>query len=87
MSMTLKPEQEQVIQNLLATGKFNNADEIIDTALHLLAENYSYQQWTQEVRELITEAHTASQHTPPIDGETFVASLLERFEQAPKNQK
>ena len=85
--MTLKPEQEQVIQDLLATGKFNNADEIIDTALQLLAENYSYQQWTQEVRELITEAYTASQHTPPIDGETFVASLLERFEQAPKNQK
>lgn len=87
MSMTLKPEQEQVIQDLLATGKFSNTDEIIETALDLLAENYSYQQWTQEVRELITEAHTASQPTPPIDGETFVASLLKRFEQAPKNQK
>lgn len=87
MSMTLKPEQEQVIQDLLATGKFNNADEIIETALHLLAENYSYQQWTQEVRLLITEAHEASKHTPPIDGETFVASLLERFQQGSKNQK
>jgi len=29
MSMTLKPEQEQVIQDLLATGKFSNTDEII----------------------------------------------------------
>ena len=87
MSITLTSEQEKVIQGLLATGKFNNAEEIIETALHLLAESYSYQQWTQEVRELITEAREASKHTPPIDGETFVASLLQRFEQAPKEQK
>lgn len=84
MSITLTSRQEKIIQGLLSTGKFHSQEEIIETALNLLAEN---QQRTQEIRELITEAHEASKHTPPIDGETFIASLLERFQQAPENQK
>ncbi|MFN6561144.1 MAG: type II toxin-antitoxin system ParD family antitoxin [Nostoc sp. ChiSLP01] len=37
MSITFSPEQEQIIQVLLATGKFNSVDEVIQTALRLLA--------------------------------------------------
>ncbi|WP_375471206.1 type II toxin-antitoxin system ParD family antitoxin [uncultured Nostoc sp.] len=37
MSITFSPEQEPIIQVLLATGQFKNVDEVIQTALRLLA--------------------------------------------------
>jgi len=88
MNITLKPEQEKIVQTLLASGKFHSVEEVIQTALHLLEENYhEYQQWLEEVRVKVDEAVEASKHTPPIDGETFVAQLLERFQQAREGQK
>jgi antitoxin ParD1/3/4 len=88
MNITLKPEQEKTVQALLATGKFNSADEVIQAALHLLEEDYrGYQQWLEEVRAKIDEATEASKHTPPIDGETYVTQLLKRFQQAREAQK
>ncbi len=83
MSITLTLEQEKLIQGLLGSGRFRNAQEVIQAALHLLeAENRSHQAWLEQTRAKIDEAVEASKHTPPIDGETFVASLLERFQQA-----
>ncbi|MGL4619118.1 ribbon-helix-helix domain-containing protein [Chroococcidiopsis sp.] len=88
MNITLKAEQEKIVQVLLATGEFNNPDEVIQAALRLLEENYrEYQQWLEEVRVKIDEATEASKHTPPIDGETYVAELLKRFQQAREAQK
>ncbi|OKH41989.1 hypothetical protein NIES2101_33440 [Calothrix sp. HK-06] len=40
MSITLTPEQEGMIQVLLETGKFNNIDEVIETALRVLVEEH-----------------------------------------------
>ncbi|WP_242064972.1 type II toxin-antitoxin system ParD family antitoxin [Nostoc sp. FACHB-133] len=37
MSITFSPEQEQLIQILLSTGRFNSVDEVIQSALRLLA--------------------------------------------------
>lgn len=88
MNITLKPEQEKIVQVLLATGEFNSPDEVIQAALRLLEEDYrEYQQWLEEVRVKIDEATEASKHTPPIDGETYVAELLKRFQQAREAQK
>ncbi|MBE9017343.1 type II toxin-antitoxin system ParD family antitoxin [Chroococcidiopsis sp. CCALA 051] len=88
MNITLKPEQEKTVQTLLASGKFHSVEEVIQAALHLLEEDYrGYQQWLEEVRVKIDEATEASKHTPPIDGETYVAQLLKRFQQAREAQK
>lgn len=37
---SLTPEQEKMIQFLLETGKFNNIDEVIETALRVLVQEH-----------------------------------------------
>jgi hypothetical protein len=36
--------------------------------------------WVEDVRGKIDAAISASEQTPPIDGETFVNQILERFQ-------
>jgi ferritin len=53
-------------------------------AARFLAELQEEQQadnlWVEDVREKIDAAISASEQTPPIDGETFVNQILERFQ-------
>jgi antitoxin ParD1/3/4 len=37
-------------------------------------------EWINMVRVKVTAAIEASKHTPPIDGETFINQILERFQ-------
>jgi antitoxin ParD1/3/4 len=39
----------------------------------------SEDEWVADVRIKIDEAIAASAETPPIDGETFINEILERF--------
>ncbi|MHC5610985.1 MAG: ribbon-helix-helix domain-containing protein [Nostoc sp.] len=49
MSITFTPQEKQIIQALLATGRFNRVDEVIQTALCLLAEEtLSAQEWPHQ---------------------------------------
>ncbi|MEH2114520.1 ribbon-helix-helix domain-containing protein [Nostoc sp.] len=83
MSITFSPEQEQIIQVLLATGQFNNVDEVIQTALRLLAEEtLSQQVWLEETRIKIDEGIVSLERGEGIDGETFVNQLLTQLKQA-----
>ncbi|MFN6484509.1 MULTISPECIES: type II toxin-antitoxin system ParD family antitoxin [unclassified Nostoc] len=77
MSITFSPEQKQIIQALLATGRFHSVDEVIQTALHLLAEEtLSHQAWLEETRTKIDERIASLKRGEGIDGETFVNPLL-----------
>jgi antitoxin ParD1/3/4 len=83
MSINLTPDQERFIQTKLQAGKYRSAEEILETALRLLDEyDRADAEWVEEVRAKIDAAIEASTHTPPIDGETFVNQILERFQQA-----
>jgi antitoxin ParD1/3/4 len=83
MSITFSPEQEQIIQVLLATGKFNSVDEVIQTALRFLAEEtLSDQEWLAETRTKIDEGIASIERGEGIDGETFVNQLLTQLKQA-----
>ncbi|MDZ8104881.1 MAG: type II toxin-antitoxin system ParD family antitoxin [Nostoc sp. DedQUE12a] len=83
MSITFSPEQEQIIQVLLATGKFNSVDEVIQTALRLLAEEIlSHEAWLEETRTKIDEGIASLERGEGIDGETFVNQLLIQLKQA-----
>jgi ferritin len=46
----------------------------------LQEEQQADNQWVEDVREKIDAAISASEQTPPIDGETFVNQILERFQ-------
>ena len=82
MSISLSPAQERLIQTKLQTGKYNSAEEILEVALQLL-DKYDFADagWSEDVGEKIDAAITASAQTPPIDGETFINQILERFQQ------
>ncbi|PSB55780.1 ribbon-helix-helix domain-containing protein [Chamaesiphon polymorphus] len=82
MSISLTPDREQFIKTKLQAGKYNSAREILEIALKLLDEyDRADSEWSRQVGIKIDEAISASDRTPPIDGETFVNGILERFQQ------
>jgi antitoxin ParD1/3/4 len=83
ISISLTPDQERFIQTKLQAGKYRSAEEILEMALRLLDKyDRSDAEWVAEVRTKVDAAIEASTHTPPIDGETFVNQVLERFQSA-----
>jgi len=83
MSIRLTPEQENLIETKLQSGKYHSAEEVIAIALRLLDEyDRADAEWVAQVRTKIDAAIAASTHTPPTDGETFVNQILERFQPA-----
>jgi hypothetical protein len=44
-------------------------------------------EWSDSVRVKIDAAVAMSEHTPPIDGETFIAGICDRFRQARETQQ
>jgi antitoxin ParD1/3/4 len=88
MSIILTPEQEQFIQTKLLTGKYRTAEEVLEMALRLLDEyDQADTNWLNRVREKVDAAIAASDQTPPIDGETFVNQILDRFQQLKQAQE
>ncbi|MBW4690137.1 MAG: type II toxin-antitoxin system ParD family antitoxin [Lyngbya sp. HA4199-MV5] len=83
MSISLTPDQERFIQTKLQAGKYRSAEQILEIALRLLDEyDRSEAEWVEDVRVKIDTAIEASKHTTPLDGETFINGILERFQQA-----
>lgn len=80
MNIHLSPQQENLIQRQVDTGKYDSPEEVIDVALQLL---YEYEQndaeWIEDIRQKISDAMLESEKTPPVDGETFVNQMIDRF--------
>jgi antitoxin ParD1/3/4 len=83
MNIILTPEQQNLIQARIQTGKYQSTQQVIELALRLLEEyEQAESEWSQSVREKIEAAITTSEPTPPIDGENFVEGILQRFQGA-----
>ncbi|MEH2069313.1 MAG: type II toxin-antitoxin system ParD family antitoxin [Nostoc sp.] len=83
MNIELKPEHEQFIQAQIASGKFTNADEVIDVAFQLLEKlNSEYVQWVEETRQKVEVAIAEIERGEVLDGETVVMQILEKFQKA-----
>ncbi|MCC5648446.1 type II toxin-antitoxin system ParD family antitoxin [Nostoc sp. XA013] len=62
-----------MIQILLAIGRFHSVDEVIQTALRLLAEETLFDQaWLEEIRTKVDEEIALLERREGIDDETFV---------------
>ncbi|NJL82387.1 MAG: type II toxin-antitoxin system ParD family antitoxin [Chloroflexaceae bacterium] len=82
MSIRLTPEQERFIESKLQAGKYHSAEEVVEIALRLLDEyDREETRWNEEVQVKIEEAIQASTQRSPIDGETFINAILDRFSQ------
>ncbi len=83
MSITLNSEQEMIVANLIATGSFQTADEVLQVALELLeTERQSYQLWVAQTREQVREGIESLDRGEGVDGETVVNDLLAKLRQA-----
>ena len=83
MSITLNLEQETIVTNLIATGSFQTADEVIQVALKLLeTERKSYQLWLDKTQEQVREGIDSLDQGEGVDGETVVKELLVKLRQA-----
>ncbi len=83
MSITLNSEQETIVANLIATGSFQTADEVLQVALKLLEkERQSYQSWIAQTRDLVKEGIESLDRGEGVDGETVVNDLLAKLRQA-----
>ncbi|HLP88654.1 MAG TPA: type II toxin-antitoxin system ParD family antitoxin [Nostocaceae cyanobacterium] len=82
ISISLTPDQERFLQTKLQAGKYHSVEQVIEIAFRLLDEyDRSENEWIKEVRAKIDAAISASEQTPPLDGETFVNQILEQFRQ------
>ena len=82
MSITLNPEQETIVDNLIATGSFQTAEQVLQVALKLLEqERQSYQSWVVETREKVREGIESLDRGEGVDGETVVNDLLAKLRQ------
>ncbi|MDR9403324.1 MAG: SWIM zinc finger family protein [Halothece sp. Uz-M2-17] len=71
---------ERFIQTKLQGGKYDSAEEVLEVALRLLDEyDRAESDWVEGVRVRIDAAIEASNHTAPIDGETFVNGIISRL--------
>jgi antitoxin ParD1/3/4 len=87
MNITLKPEQSELIQQKLNSGKYNNAEEVIAEALQLLYQrDREYETWVEETREKVDVAIEELRRGEGIDGNIVIAQLKEKLRQARQEQ-
>ena len=74
----------ELLQQVIAQIEQLPIDRQEAIAARFLAELAEEQQaenvWVEDIRTKIDAATSASEQTPPIDGETFVNQILERFQ-------
>lgn len=87
MNITLKPEQSELIQQKINSGKYNNAEEVIAEALQLLYQrDREYETWVEETREKVDVAIEELRRGEGIDGNVVIAQLKEKLRQARLSQ-
>jgi putative addiction module CopG family antidote len=65
MTITLRPEHEQLIAEALRSGAYQSPSEVIERALEILHEQ---EKWLAENRTRIEEGYAAAQRGELIDG-------------------
>ncbi|WP_310415693.1 hypothetical protein [Chamaesiphon sp. OTE_8_metabat_110] len=74
----------ELLQQVIAQIEQLPIDRQDAIAARFLAELEEEQQaenvWVEDIRTKIDAAISASEQTPPLDGETFINQILERFQ-------
>jgi antitoxin ParD1/3/4 len=88
MSITLKPEQERLIQKQVELGRFNSAEEVLEKALQLLHEQYDddYLNWIEDVRLKVDEAKAEAEQGDVLPLDAVVNRLQDKFREAREAQ-
>lgn len=78
ITVSVTPELEQFVRELLASGKFSSASEVICAGLRLLQDRYTvYQARLAELKQEIAIGIEQADRGELIDGEEVFAELEE----------
>ena len=87
MSIAIKPEQQQFIQQQIALGRFRSEDEVLEKALQLLASQYlEYDNWVEDTRAKIAEAQAEIDRGEGIPLETAISQLRAKLHSSQEHQ-
>jgi antitoxin ParD1/3/4 len=86
MSITLKPEQEYLVQQQLALGRFHSVDEVLERALRLDEQYQEDEMWIEDMRVKVDEAKAEFDRGEVLPLETVITNLQEKFRQASNNK-
>lgn len=79
MDIILKPEQEQLIQAKVNSGKYITVDEVIAEALQLLDErDKHYQKWVEDTRQKVAVGLEQLDRGEGIEVQTVINKLKEK---------
>ncbi|OYD97867.1 CopG family transcriptional regulator [Nostoc sp. 'Peltigera membranacea cyanobiont' 210A] len=76
MNIQLQAEYEQFIQTRIATGRYENAEDVIVKALKLLEEwEKGYQEWEEETKKKLADGLASIKRGDVVGGEVVMARL------------
>jgi antitoxin ParD1/3/4 len=88
MNIQLKAEYEQFIQTRIATGRYENAEDVIIKALKLLEEwEKGYQKWEEETKNKLAAGLASIERGDVLDGEVVIARLEDKLRKARETQE
>lgn len=83
MNISLKPEYEQFAQSQIESGRFGSIDEVIGHAFQLLENEQDYDPlWLEEMKPKIAIGLAQIEQGKVIDGNTVIARLRAKVQQA-----
>jgi antitoxin ParD1/3/4 len=81
--VNLSAQHEQLIQAQLATGRYANAEEVIDLALHLLVYlDEESQIWIEQTRRKIASGIDELERGEGVEGTAVMNQFLDQFQAA-----
>jgi antitoxin ParD1/3/4 len=80
MNIQLRAEYEQFIQARIATGRYENAEDVIAKALKLLEEwEKGYQEWEEEQEKKISAGLASIKRGEVLDAKLVMAQMLDKL--------
>ncbi len=81
--LKITSEQEKLIQNHLDTGRYVNAEEVLEIALQLLTRlDIEHQAWIEETRQQIAIGIAELDRGEGVDGAKAMEGYLQQFQAA-----
>jgi len=79
----LSPKHEQLIQSQLATGRYEDAEEVLDLALNLLAYlDEESKSWVDDTKQKIVAGIAELNRGEGVDGSIVMNQFLDKFQTA-----
>jgi antitoxin ParD1/3/4 len=80
MTILLKPEQKEFVEQQVALGRFRSEDEVLERALQLLAQTYQdYEVWAEDVRMKVDEAQASIDRGEGVPLDVAMEQLRRKF--------